>query len=95
MKKKYLKLGASIVIDLMGALPAIAGALAIPLTGGLSFLASESFDIIWAPISGLLVFVLYKKSSWSLINFGEEILPGTDILPVATIAWLVENKKIK
>lgn len=51
----------------------------------------EFTDIIWAPISA---FIFYKTFGGrvgeigAVINFVEEILPGTDVIPTFTIAWL-------
>ncbi len=54
----------------------------------------ESADIVWGPISGLLIMMLfpnYKKMA--LLGVVEEMLPFTDILPTALLAWRQEYKK--
>lgn len=47
-------------------------------------------DIIWAPISGLLMSKMYsgrKGKVAGMLSFIEEILPGFDIIPSFTIMW--------
>lgn len=51
---------------------------------------AESLDIIWAPISGLLLVVMYKGTVGKIDGlFGaiEELIPFTDIIPTFTITW--------
>ena len=82
MKKKTNKLVQSIIIDVIG--------MSSYLLPG----AGETFDIIWAPISALWIYKLYKKPYWALFGGIEEIVPMTDIIPTATIMWfLYGNKK--
>ncbi len=48
-------------------------------------------DIIWAPISGIVFFMMFggwKGALGALFDFTEEILPGTDFIPTFTIAWI-------
>ncbi|MES1222015.1 MAG: hypothetical protein ABUT20_41345 [Bacteroidota bacterium] len=60
---------------------------AVPVLG-------EFGDIVWAPISG---FILYKTfGGWrgmagGIFNFIEEILPGTDFIPSFTLMWFWKN----
>lgn len=97
-KLNFKKLGISLLIDLIGALPT---ALVLFGTGAtFGFLAplipfAESFDIIWAPVSGVLVWMLYKNKTLSAIALIEELLPFTDLLPTATIGWFVETLSYK
>ena len=57
----------------------------------------EWFDLIWAPISA---FIFYKSFGGrtgqvgALINFTEEILPFTDIIPTFTLVYLYKRLKI-
>ncbi|MBA6153607.1 hypothetical protein [Gelidibacter maritimus] len=47
-------------------------------------------DIIWAPISALLMTKMYagkKGKVAGVFSFIEEILPGFDIIPSFTIMW--------
>lgn len=77
------KLVGSIFIDLIGWC-----SYGIPLLG-------EFIDIIWAPISALLVYAMYGKIGFSALNFIEELLPGTDFIPTATITWFYVKSKEK
>jgi hypothetical protein len=53
-------------------------------------LLTEIIDVVWAPISA---YIFYKTFGGkvgqlgALINFVEEVIPGTDIIPSFTIAW--------
>ena len=68
------KLLVCILIDLIGTSSEL-----IPLVGELS-------DIAWAPVAALLLRSLYGGSNVIFaLEFTEEILPFTDILPLATI----------
>jgi hypothetical protein len=51
------------------------------------------FDIIWAPIAGLLLRSLYNNNNVLLLGeIVEELLPfGTDLLPFATICWVIDT----
>ena len=47
---------------------------------------------IYAPIAALLLRQLFSGSNIIfLLEFTEEILPFTDVLPLATICWIVES----
>lgn len=70
------KLVSAIVIDVFGYF-----SFAMPFIGEVS-------DLIWAPISAVLIFLLFQDPFLSVVGFGEEALPFTDIVPSATIAWL-------
>jgi hypothetical protein len=74
--EKMLKLVAAIFIDIFGVLSYV-----IPGLG-------EIFDLVLAPISAILVYVLFgKKLKWAAFTFLEEMMPMTDVIPSATIAW--------
>ena len=83
--KKYQKLLASIVIDFIG------------VTSYFLFGLGEIMDIIWAPISAILNYLLYKNVWFSGMDFIEELLPFTDFIPTSTINWVyiyyVKDKK--
>jgi hypothetical protein len=73
------KLFLCIIIDVLGSANE-----AIPLAG-------EVVDVIYAPIAALLLRQLFQGSNVVfLLEFVEEILPFTDVLPLATICWVVE-----
>jgi hypothetical protein len=58
----------------------------------------EFADIVWAPISGLLFFLLFggwKGAMGGMFSIIEEILPGTDAIPTFTIMWFMRNAENK
>ncbi len=85
---QYLILG--IFFDAIGML-----SFTIPLLG-------EFSDVIWAPISSILLTKMYKGKNgkiMGIVAFLEEIIPFTDFIPTFTITWIYtylisKNKKI-
>ncbi|KAG7396663.1 hypothetical protein PHYBOEH_001947 [Phytophthora boehmeriae] len=75
------KLVASLIIDFLGT-----ANFAVPVVGELA-------DLLWAPVSAKMVNTLYSESSpqAKYVAFVEEVLPFTDFIPTATLAWLKEN----
>eukprot|EP01112_Ceratiomyxa_fruticulosa_P012519 TRINITY_DN346_c0_g1_i1.p1 TRINITY_DN346_c0_g1~~TRINITY_DN346_c0_g1_i1.p1 ORF type:complete len:101 (+),score=18.62 TRINITY_DN346_c0_g1_i1:376-678(+) len=73
------KLFLSMLIDFVGMLTYL-----IPGVG-------EVGDTVWAPISAYLIYYLYGGAIMPSIALLEEVLPGTDILPTATISWCIEK----
>ena len=63
--------------------------LVIDLVGGSSFFLGEGSDVLWAPISALLVQTLWESPILAALNFLKELLPLTDVLPLASLAWLL------
>lgn len=51
---------------------------------------SQGFDFLWAPVSALLIRQLYGSNVLGLVAFVEELLPFTDIIPTATLAFVLE-----
>lgn len=81
-KTKYIKLILAIIIDLVGFISYI-----FPAIG-------ESLDFVWAPISGLLIFILFPhRKLIALGGAAEEFLPFTDFIPTAVIAWTLDYVK--
>lgn len=72
--EKWIKLGASLLIDLFG-------------MGSVVFGVTEVTDTLYAPLSAVAIYLLYGDSLWASIGFTEEIMPMTDFVPTATIAW--------
>jgi hypothetical protein len=73
------KLIMSIVFDAIGML-----SYAVPLL-------AEVTDVVWAPISGMLLVAMYKGSTGKIagmVGFLEEILPGVDFIPTFTLTWI-------
>ena len=69
--------------------------LLIDLVGSASYLipvAGEGFDLMWAPISMILVGALYDGVMPSLkyVALMEELIPFTDWIPSATMGWVKE-----
>lgn len=75
-KIKYTKLALSILIDFIGYLSYV-----LPGLG-------EFGDIIWGPMSGLFIFMLFP-GKWKMAIFGtvEEVIPFLDFIPTAFITW--------
>jgi hypothetical protein len=78
--------------DLMGKLIV---SLLIDLIGSSSYLlpfVGEGLDLAWAPTQTILIMAMYDTVTPSLkyVSFVEEILPFTDVVPSATIGWLIE-----
>jgi len=76
--KPLLKLGISVAIDFIGV-----ASYFLPLIG-------EVGDFAWAPASAILIKALYGSNVLSSMGFVEELVPGTDLLPTATIGWALE-----
>ncbi len=58
----------------------------------------ELADLFWAPLSSAIFLVLF--GGWGggiggMLNFIEEILPGTDFIPSFTIMWFIRNNENK
>lgn len=59
---------------------------AVPVLG-------ESFDVIWAPIAAVINFAVNGGMVGflgGLVTMGEEVAPGTDIIPSLTLTWFVK-----
>ena len=57
----------------------------------------EFADVVWAPISGFLFFRLFGGRFGiigGVLNFLEEIIPFTDIIPSFTIAWFIRKNAL-
>ena len=74
-----LQLLVSAVIDIIGYATYL-----IPIAG-------ETADAGWAPVSSGLIYYLYGNGWLAGLALVEEILPGSDFVPTASIAWLLER----
>ncbi len=89
MKKEKLflpNIGLCIVLDLLGMITYF-----FPGLG-------EFVDVVWAPISSYLFFKMFGGKLGmigSVLNFLEEIIPFTDVIPSFTIAWFIRKKEIE
>ncbi len=81
-------------------LPNIFICILMDLIGMLSYIfpgMGEFTDIIWAPISGYIFFKLFGGRLGligGVLDFLEEILPFTDIIPSFTIAWFIRRNSL-
>jgi hypothetical protein len=75
----WTKLAVCIAVDVLGSSSEV-----VPLVGELS-------DILYAPIAATILRSLYGSNIVFALEFIEEILPFTDILPLATICWVVDT----
>ena len=76
-KQRNLFLG--ILFDLIGML-----SFTIPFLG-------EFSDVVWAPISAILMAYMYKGTIGKIggiLEFIEEALPFTDFIPTFTLTWI-------
>jgi hypothetical protein len=77
-------------------LPSLVICIIMDLIGLLSYgvpFFGELLDLVWAPISGIIFFLMFggwKGAFGGIFNFVEELLPGTDFIPSFTIMWLVQ-----
>jgi hypothetical protein len=56
----------------------------------------EFGDIVWAPVSAYVFYKLFGGRFGligGVLNFLEEIVPYTDIIPSFTIAWFIRKKQ--
>lgn len=66
----------------------------LDLIGMISYLVpglGEISDLIWAPVSALILAKMYPGKVGkvgALVNFIEEISPGLDIIPTFTLTWV-------
>lgn len=82
-------------------LPSLAFCILMDLIGYGSFMIpffGEFFDLIWAPISGLVYMRTFggvKGFLGGSFAFLEELLPGMDIIPTFTITWFIQSARRK
>jgi hypothetical protein len=85
---KYRNLVLGIICDAIGML-----SFSIPLIG-------EFSDVVWAPLSGIILAAMYKGNVGKIggiFSFLEEIIPFTDVIPTFTLTWIytyVIKKKV-
>lgn len=81
---KTFKLIAAVIIDLIG------------LTTYLLPGAAEGGDLVWGPISGFLIYLLFpNRKRMAIVGAIEEMLPFTDFIPTAYLAWRLDYVKDK
>lgn len=80
-KNKYKKLVIGIILDAIGML-----SFTLPFIG-------EFGDVIWAPLSALIMTRMYKGTTGKVagtVGFIEEIAPGLDLIPTFTLTWIYQ-----
>lgn len=83
-KKKRKKFISAVIIDIIGLLSFI-----IPSLG-------EWGDVIWAPLSGFLIYLLFpNRKKMAFLGVLEEAMPFMDFIPTAYITWRQEYIKDK
>mmetsp|Transcript_473 Transcript_473/g.1203 ORF Transcript_473/g.1203 Transcript_473/m.1203 type:complete len:614 (+) Transcript_473:184-2025(+) len=80
MANMWSKLLLSLAIDSIGS-----ASYMLPVVG-------EVLDVVYAPVQTVTIMAMYDYVSWWLqyLSFMEEILFWTDVVPSATIGWLLE-----
>ncbi len=79
------------------ATPSLAFCLIMDAIGCASYILpafAELVDLVWAPISALIFYKTFGGKVGQIgavINFVEEVIPFTDIVPTFTIAWLYKK----
>ena len=56
----------------------------------------EMADVVWAPISAFIFYQMFGGRFGligGVLNFLEEIIPFTDIIPSFTIAWFIRKNE--
>jgi len=84
--KKYTLLLMCILFDAIGML-----SFSLPFIG-------EFSDVIWAPLSSILLYTMFRGVIGKLggmISFLEEILPGMDFIPTFTLTWMYQFIVVK
>lgn len=77
--RQLMKLLACIGLDLMGN-----ASYFLPAAG-------EVGDAAWAPAQAVMLQMMFNANGIALLGFVEELLPFSDALPTATIAWCLET----
>jgi hypothetical protein len=78
-------------------IPSLGFCLAMDAIGCISYIIPgllEFTDIIWAPISAFIFMQTFGGKfgkTGAIFNLIEEALPGTDIIPTFTIAWVIKK----
>lgn len=59
----------------------------------------EMEDILWAPFSAVIFYLVFGKKKFGLMggvfSFLEEISPGLDFIPTFTIAWFIKRRDLE
>lgn len=88
MKKTFLpNIYLCVLLDLIGVMSYL-----LPVIG-------EIEDILWAPLSAVIFYLIFGKKKFGLMggvfSFLEEISPGLDFIPTFTIAWFIKRRDLE
>src|SRR5215212_9258244 len=81
-------------------LPNIALCVFLDLIGMASYVfpfLGEFSDLVWAPVSAMIFNKLFGGRLGMIggvLNFLEELVPFTDVIPSFTIAWFIRKKEL-
>lgn len=81
-------------------LPNITLCIAMDLVGMFTYIIpwlGEFGDIVWAPISAFIFYKMFGGRMGMIggvLNFLEEVIPFTDVIPSFTIAWFIRKNEI-
>ncbi|MEO6682631.1 MAG: hypothetical protein ABIN48_07370 [Ginsengibacter sp.] len=83
-------------------IPNLSTCIILDLIGLSSYLLpvfGETFDFVWAPVSGIVFYFLFGMKRFGMLgglfSIVEEISPGLDFIPTFTIAWFIRNRELK
>jgi hypothetical protein len=89
-------------IHFQNKLPKLLVCILLDTVGYVSYLLpilGETEDILWAPVSAIIFFVLFGRKKFGILggvfSFIEEISPGLDFIPTFTIAWFIKKYEMK
>jgi hypothetical protein len=54
----------------------------------------ELGDVVWAPLQAYFLYFMFGSTQIAAVGFFEEMLPGTDFVPTATLGWVSENVEV-
>ena len=77
--------------------PKLLACLVVDAIGFSSYLlpgVGEFGDLGWAPIQAYFLYFMFNTTRIAAVGFFEELLPGTDFIPTATLGWLSENVEV-
>jgi len=89
-EKPKIKRKPSIIL----AMPKLAVCVVLDALGNATYFVpgvGELGDAVFAPASAVMMKMLFERNGIAALNGAEEVLPGTDVMPTATIAWTLQT----
>mmetsp|Transcript_67174 Transcript_67174/g.144922 ORF Transcript_67174/g.144922 Transcript_67174/m.144922 type:complete len:390 (-) Transcript_67174:87-1256(-) len=77
-----------------GQIAKLLACLGLDMMGSATYLLpgiGEGADLAFAPAQAMALKLMFKSNFIAFCGFSEEILPFTDFIPMATIAWVLDN----